>query len=77
LQPHFLEEELLFFNNVNDALCDKALKEHRLISEQVENIALYNNLSKHHHLDLLEVINNHIRFVERVLFPHLGIILSG
>lgn len=64
-------------NDVNDALCDKALKEHRLIREQVENIASNNNLSKHHYLDLIEAINNHIRFEERVLFPHLEIILSG
>ena len=77
LQPHFLEEELLLFNNVNDALCDKALEEHRLIRAQVENIASQNNLSKHHYLDLIEAINNHIRFEERVLFPHLEIILSG
>ena len=39
LLPHFQEEELILFTPVNDRAVQKAIKEHKQISQQVEDLA--------------------------------------
>ncbi len=74
LKTHFFEEEQQLFQRVRDPLCEKAMEEHLLIKEKMEHLTVAN--AQHHFLELTELINGHIRFEERVLFPHLELILS-
>lgn len=76
LQTHFDEEENIVFVIKEDAYCQKAVMEHRQIEKMF--IALNNEgvdeilLQK-----LTDALDHHIRFEERVLFPHLERQLSA
>ncbi|HSC54895.1 MAG TPA: hemerythrin domain-containing protein [Phnomibacter sp.] len=70
LVQHFQEEEELLFTLEGDALCMRAQAEHKLIKAQVEHV-----VNGTVHADVLtniaDLVDDHIRFEERVLFPHL------
>lgn len=68
LLPHFEVEELHVFSILgpNDELVKKALAEHRLLKRLFEDEDIIHALSK-----IEEVLDNHIRFEERVLFPEI------
>lgn len=76
LKSHFLDEEVLLFNRVEDSLCEKAKKEHQHLIAQVNKI----NEARIPEVDdfrcFIEMLNEHIRFEERVLFPYLETVLS-
>lgn len=76
LSSHFLEEEALLFNKVEDSLCDKAMEEHKMIKDQISSLLTNKNNGQHDYIALADLINAHIRFEERVLFPHLEVLLS-
>ncbi|MEO7445898.1 MAG: hemerythrin domain-containing protein [Ferruginibacter sp.] len=72
MQPHFREEETILFAPVQDADVLKALDEHAQIEEQIK--ALKNtgdNNAANHLLNLAAAVDNHVRYEERELFPHL------
>lgn len=69
LVKHFDEEEQLLFNKIQDTLNLQAIAEHRQLrslADEIANSASIKNLNAF--ADLLE---KHIRFEERVLFPYL------
>lgn len=75
LQQHFDEEEALLFVLPGDAFCERARQEHRQIAELInstgspeKDLALLGELAQQ--------LDNHIRFEERILFPHLETSLS-
>ena len=71
LQEHFREEETLLFSAVNDPLCDDAIQQHVVIRGQFQKI-LENDEAKAIDYNLLQtLVNDHIRFEERELFPFL------
>src|SRR6476659_2773550 len=73
---HFKEEEDLLLNIIEDDLCDKAKIEHFTIIEEINKICNGKNREISHFLHLVKLLNQHIRFEERVLFPHLELMLS-
>lgn len=77
LYKHFNEEETLMFLKVDDDACRKALEQHdqiRLLFKLVTNRATpisYSLLTQ-----LADMVDDHIRFEERELFPHLEKVLD-
>lgn len=67
LQKHFEEEETLLFDQVSDPLCLRAMEEHRRIANLVTSISDAPGSYK----ELADLIESHIRFEERQLFPML------
>lgn len=75
LKAHFSEEEELLFNQVEDPLCQQGKAEHLLLTEQVNWLNQDKNQAKGEYVLFEELLNKHIRFEERVLFPYLENIL--
>lgn len=75
LHPHFRLEEQVLFSKSQDQLCTQAIDEHQQL-EQIVSI-----IKQHHRIQdiatLVLQLEAHIRFEERVLFPHLEQILSS
>jgi hemerythrin-like domain-containing protein len=77
MQPHFLEEETILFAPVKDDMVQRALIEHLQILEKIEAL---NNTEDDTKIELAAVANlidEHIRFEERELFPHLEQVLTN
>lgn len=72
LKDHFAEEEQQVFIYASNELAAKAVAEHSDIKSQVQKIEsdkaakAYDDL-----LALADMVDEHIRFEERVLFPHI------
>lgn len=76
LQQHFEEEETILFKPVGDAQCIKAIEEHKQIEKLVETIS--NSLPDKKILSqLTDVVDGHIRFEERELFPHIELTIES
>ena len=71
LKHHFEEEETLLFALLQDELCKQAISEHNEIRRHIEAIAETNDVSANALVLLADSLDNHIRFEERVLFPHI------
>jgi hemerythrin superfamily protein len=77
LHTHFEEEEIYMFLKVNDEACRKALEQHEQISLRIKQILDaetplgYDILAQ-----LADLVEAHIRFEERELFPHLEKVLT-
>jgi hemerythrin-like domain-containing protein len=72
LHAHFKEEEMLIFLDKADTLIQKAQEEHVHIENQIQKILQAANPVTHQQLNgVADAIDNHIRFEERTLFPHL------
>ncbi len=78
LRPHFLEEENFFFGKLpeDDPLVLQALKEHKSISIIIDELSRDNN-NMQILMNFASLLEDHIRFEERVLFNHLQNILSN
>lgn len=75
LKAHFRDEEVLLFDKVEEEVCIQAKKEHQQLLRQLENInGSLDNLDVY--LELVKMLNQHIRFEERVVFPRLEEVLS-
>ncbi|HEX6846473.1 MAG TPA: hemerythrin domain-containing protein [Chitinophagaceae bacterium] len=72
LSPHMWEEERIFFVPVSDRQVQRAIKEHQNIRQQVKNLENYsiNNVQKRL-AELADMVDEHVRYEERELFPHL------
>jgi len=72
LQPHFLEEENIFFAPIKDRLVQKAINEHKYIKQQIEDLANYSGNNERKSLaKIADMVYEHVRYEERDLFPHL------
>lgn len=72
LKDHFLDEEVLLFNRFDsEELCVQAKKDHQQIIYLIEyvNAAIQGDYSVYE--KLVSFLDQHIRFEERVVFPHL------
>ncbi|WP_018614499.1 hemerythrin domain-containing protein [Segetibacter koreensis] len=77
LQPHFKEEETILFAPVKDAAVQKALDEHAQITQQINTLpSAGNNLADQLSI-LAGTVDNHVRYEERELFPHLEKVLTN
>jgi hemerythrin-like domain-containing protein len=75
LQQHFEEEERLLFATLQDSLCDQAISEHNNIRKLVEAVNSITPVPPNELTLLVDSIDNHIRFEERTLFPHIEKVL--
>ena len=72
LQPHFREEEKIFFAPIKDRLVQRAINEHKYIKQQVEDLANYSGNNERKSLaKIADMLYEHVRYEERDLFPHL------
>lgn len=72
LQPHFREEEKILFATIKDSRVQKAINEHKHIRQQIENLADYSENNVRKGLSkIAEMVDEHVRYEERELFPHL------
>ena len=70
MKDHFRQEEELLFNKIKDEFTLKAIADHEQIREMVQRLQV--SVSKQTLLaELAEVVDDHVRFEERILFPHL------
>ena len=69
LQPHQQAEESILFLDAEDSFEKQAESEHRDIENRI--LALDDALDETALLQIAETLEAHIRFEERVLFPHL------
>lgn len=72
-KPHFQEEEeILFAPLQNDEKVQHALSEHVLILETVNEILSSDKVSQQEELSgLADIVDAHVRYEERILFPYL------
>ncbi|MGC4232113.1 MAG: hypothetical protein QM594_03820 [Niabella sp.] len=77
LKPHQDEEGKLLFFDHTDTLVQKALDEHAALSENFEDIITGSKQDNAHFLALVDFLEEHTRYEERILFPHLENELSG
>jgi hemerythrin-like domain-containing protein len=70
MREHFRQEEELLFNKIKDEFTMKAVADHEQIREMIQRLQV--TVSKQTLLaELAEVVDDHVRFEERTLFPHL------
>nr|WP_294895424.1 hemerythrin domain-containing protein [uncultured Pedobacter sp.] len=75
LKKHFIEEEQLLFKNIDDVFCTKGKEDHLFINQEIENVISGKGIGQHNFSRLIAIIHQHINFEERVLFPHLELLL--
>ncbi len=78
LRDHFQEEEKYVFTLIadDDSAIRRALEEHRKIELVIKNIE--KNIPNYSKLSEFEqILNNHIRYEERELFPYIEQISAG
>jgi len=72
LSTHFREEEEFLFPPIKDAEVQKALDQHQKIKTFVDKVEVAGMESEDEILlELADTVDAHIRYEERVLFPHL------
>lgn len=77
LKDHFLDEEVLLFNRLDaDEPCAQAKKDHQRIVSLIDAVNAANQGDYLVYEKLISFLNEHIRFEERVVFPHLEKVLS-
>jgi hemerythrin-like domain-containing protein len=77
LAIHFREEEIILFPSLKDRLVQKAIGDHEQIKHQFDELReMSGNGAKEALLRLADLIDDHIRFEERELFPHFEKMLS-
>src|SRR5690554_3633679 len=71
LLPHFSEEDILF-EHVDDELVQRAYTEHHEINDLVSSLGSKNEEEKVLVASkIADLVDSHVRFEERELFPHL------
>ncbi|MEQ7799923.1 hemerythrin domain-containing protein [Pedobacter sp. ASV1-7] len=76
LKDHFLDEEVLLFNRFSsEELCIQAKKDHQQIIDLIERVNAASQGDYAVYEKLFTFLDQHIRFEERVVFPHLEVII--
>lgn len=72
LLPHFFEEDILF-KHVDDILVQRAYAEHHKINELVKSLNSIEGKNNKVKMasKIADLVDSHVRFEERELFPHL------
>src|SRR4051812_16293803 len=74
--PHFRLEEESLFSLLQDELVEKALQDHRAISTLVKRIETETATGESTLPAIADLVDAHVRYEERILFPHLEKSLS-
>ena len=77
LKEHFADEERLLFTDRDDTLVQSAISQHTALRREIESLLDSADTVKPEQLGrLADELDEHIRFEERTLFPHLEQVLS-
>ena len=77
LAEYFKEEEVILFSPLKDELVQKAIDDHKQIKHQLDELLDGSTADPKTGLaQLANLIDDHIRYEERELFPHLEKVLS-
>lgn len=71
LREHFAEEETLLFSLLHDNLTEQAMLEHKHLKQLAEDIIQAAAVTQDDLNTLANTLDDHIRFEERKLFPHM------
>lgn len=71
MKAHFREEEEILFAPVKDKQVQKAIDDHRQIEKQFDAVLQASDDEASKLLLLADLVDAHVRFEERELFPHL------
>lgn len=71
LQPHQQEEDTLLFFDQTDALIKKVADDHIILTAKFADIISGINVNEKDFLDLADFVEEHTRYEERIVFPHL------
>lgn len=71
LKEHFVEEEILLFNQLDCQLTHKGRCDHKVLSEWFNRAVRYGLASEEEYSTFIEILTNHIRYEEREIFPYL------
>ncbi|MGY0039395.1 hemerythrin domain-containing protein [Pedobacter sp. NJ-S-72] len=71
LKNHFLNEDVLLFNMIDEPVCVQAKNDHIAISTQIENLNTFAKDDLSAYKRFADLLSNHIRFEERIAFPYL------
>jgi len=71
LEEHFRQEENILFSRLSYPLCERAIEEHRQIARLIHLIVDENSNTPEDCRRLAQLVDVHIRFEERQLFPLL------
>ncbi len=70
--PHFTEEEEILFAPLLDKEVQKALDDHIAIKKLIHKISFSSPENHQNELsELADMVDEHVRYEERILFPHL------
>ena len=76
--PHFHEEEQILFAPLKDSKVQKAIDDHVIILRAVNEISFSGKENQQKELSkLADLVDEHVRYEERILFPYLEQKLSG
>ena len=69
---HFKEEENILFAPLKDDVVQKAIDDHKKIKQLINNLNASQQENIQERLSLLaDTVDEHVRYEERILFPHL------
>ncbi len=72
LRPHFIEEEKVLFAALKDKPVEKAIKQHKEINSLVSKLLKNTDSKPVKQLEkLADLVDDHVRYEERQLFPHI------
>jgi hemerythrin-like domain-containing protein len=71
LQPHFREEENVLFAPIKDYQVQRAVNEHKYIRLHMESLTSAGNNERKSLQKIADMVDEHVRYEERELFPHL------
>ncbi len=75
--PHFGEEEAFLFAPLKDDKVQRALDDHKQIKTSIETMDRFGIQDREGKLlQLADMVDEHVRYEERILFPHLELALS-
>ena len=77
MKEHFREEETLLFVQIDDPLCQQGKTEHLMLENRLQQLNYYENETEEEYVLFAELLIKHIRFEERILFPHLEAVLPS
>mgnify|MGYP001795401364 CR=1 FL=1 len=72
LRPHFRAEEKILFAALKDKHVEKAITQHKEINSLVSKLSKNTDPNPVEQLEkLAELVDDHVRYEERQLFPHI------